>query len=50
MSCQHRGCRCRDAHLERDGRRFCSGARAEKEAPGAHREQRDRGHPDCAED
>jgi hypothetical protein len=47
MACQHEGCRCNEARVEREGRKFCS----ETCADSAH----DRkgapcpcGHPDCA--
>ncbi|MGE5275832.1 MAG: hypothetical protein ACM3SU_02450 [Acidobacteriota bacterium] len=48
MSCQHRGCRCQETNVEREGRKFCSETCAEMETTGAHREHCTCGHLDCA--
>jgi hypothetical protein len=48
MNCEHTGCHCTDATVERDGKQFCS----ERCADAAQSKPRgaacDCGHPDCA--
>jgi len=48
MSCEHRGCRCTDAHIQRGGRRFCSERCAEQESAANPEPSCHCGHPDCA--
>jgi len=48
MTCQHRGCRCQETRVEREGRKFCSEACAEMETTGRHASHCQCGHADCA--
>lgn len=47
MKCDHRGCNCEGATVERGGKRFCSAACAEVETTGRHQAHCPCGHPDC---
>jgi hypothetical protein len=48
MKCDHRGCNCEGATVERGGKRFCSSTCAEVETTGRHQAHCPCGHPDCA--
>jgi hypothetical protein len=48
MNCQHQGCRCDEANVERGGKRYCSERCAEIQTSGKHQPHCPCGHPDCA--
>ncbi len=47
MNCQHHGCPCQNASIERDGKKFCSEKCAEMETTGRHASHCACGHPSC---
>jgi hypothetical protein len=46
-SCQHRGCNCSPADVERQGRVFCGERCAEMETTGQHEAACPCGHREC---
>ena len=48
MSCEHRGCQCEEALVDRGGKKFCCENCAERESSGRHVSRCDCGHPPCA--
>ena len=50
MNCDHKGCHCSDATLEREGKKFCSEncADARNESASSASSACRCGHPDCA--
>jgi hypothetical protein len=48
MKCEHRGCNCKGATVERGGKKFCSPSCAEMEITGRHGKSCPCGHPGCA--
>jgi hypothetical protein len=49
MKCEHAGCRCGEAALERGGKRYCSDHCAQERTDGtAGRKGCGCGHPGCA--
>jgi hypothetical protein len=47
MSCEHRGCQCEEALVDRGGKKYCSENCAERESSGRHVSRCDCGHPSC---
>jgi len=49
MACEHRGCKCEEEDVTREGRTFCGEFCANAETTGRHEKSGCRcGHPDCA--
>jgi hypothetical protein len=48
MTCQHTGCRCSDATVERDGKKYCSESCAVQDTSGRREQHCGCGHPACA--
>jgi hypothetical protein len=47
MACEHRGCRCQEEGVNRQGKHFCSEACADAELNNRHGANCRCGHPDC---
>jgi hypothetical protein len=45
--CEHQGCHCREAGVERAGKKFCSETCADAQLTGRHSEHCPCGHPNC---
>jgi hypothetical protein len=48
MHCEHEGCHCTDAVVEREGKKFCSEACADSLLESTSSADCPCGHPDCA--
>jgi hypothetical protein len=47
MACDHRGCRCKEGNVQREGKSFCSEACATAQTANRHQAKCPCGHPDC---
>ena len=47
MKCQHAPCRCEDATVEHEGKKYCSEGCATQDAAGKREEHCACGHPPC---
>ena len=48
MACEHRGCRCDEDRIQREGKHFCSDFCANAQTKNQHEANCRCGHADCA--